>query len=191
MAEPWLCDAGDTFRDQVNRRWPNRDTASDGWIGDTSHQATPSDHNPDPDTGVVRAIDIDRDLDKKDRDAMEHLVGQLRRYCRNRQDHDRVAYIIFDGLIASNTYGWGWRPYSGSNPHDHHAHISYTVRGDHRGGKFDLPIFTAPQRSRLRRLIQRLGHRREKLARRIGRTRKRLAGLSMTGLSTSDRRLEP
>jgi hypothetical protein len=177
MTEYWLCDAGTTLREQVDKRWPRRDKASDGWIGDTSHQATPSDHNPDPDTGVVRAIDIDRDLSKTDPKAMERMVGQLRRYCRDRQDNDRVSYIIFDGLIASNTYGWVWRPYSGTNPHDHHCHISFLPRGDHRGAGFTLPVFTSAKRSRLRRLIQRLADRREALARRIGKTRKRLAGL--------------
>ena len=176
MSEPWLCDAGTTLREQVDKRWPRRDKASDGWVADDNHTSA-SDHFPDPDTGVVRAIDLDRDLSKTDGKAMERMVGQLRRYCRDRQDADRVSYIIFDGLIASNTYGWVWRPYSGENPHDKHCHISFLPRGDHRGAGFALPVFTSAQRSRLRRLIGRLADRREALARRIGKTRKRLAGL--------------
>lgn len=178
MTDPWLCDAGTTFRDQVNKCWPKRDKASDGWIGDTSHQATPSDHNPDPDTGVVRAIDIDRNLSKADPGAMDRLTGQLRRYCRDGKDHGRVSYIIFDRLIASATYGWVWRPYTGTNPHDHHAHISYLPRGDDRGGRFELPIFTRDRRRRLARLLDRLGNQRERLDRRIARTRTRLRGLA-------------
>ena len=175
----WLSDSATTFRDQVNDRWPKRDHASDGSIGDTSHQATVSDHNPDwTNGGVVRAIDLDTNLDKNDREAMHRLIGQLRVYCRDRKDNDRVSYIIFDGLIASRTYGWVWRPYAGVDPHTGHSHLSFTERGDHRAMPFALPIFTAPKRSRLRRLVQRLTDRREQLNRRIGRTRTRLAGLS-------------
>jgi len=177
MADPWLCDAGVTLRNQINKRWPNRDTASDGWIGDTSHQATPSDHNPDPDTGVVRAIDVDRDLAKKDATAMERLTGQLRRYCKDRKDHGRVSYVIFDGAIASRTYGWAWRPYNGTNPHDHHCHVSFTEGGDHRGGKFVLPIFTAPQRRQLVHLLERLADRRDAIQRRRAKARRQLENL--------------
>src|SRR5690606_29069239 len=48
------------LRDLINQNWPNRDKSSDGWIGDPSHQARKSDHNPDYSAGgVVRAIDVD------------------------------------------------------------------------------------------------------------------------------------
>jgi hypothetical protein len=177
MADPWLCDAGTTLRNQINRRWPNRDTASDGWIGDAAHCPGTSDHCPDPATGVVRAIDVDRDLARGDRTAMERLVGQLRRYCKDRKDHGRVAYIIFDGAIASRTHGWTWRPYNGANPHDKHCHVSFTEGGDHRGGMFGLPIFTAPHRQRLTKLIDRLNDRIDLLARRRAKARRTLESL--------------
>ena len=51
----------------VNAAAPNRSKASDGWIGDASHAARKSDHNPNrtpgdgiPD-GVVCALDITHD----------------------------------------------------------------------------------------------------------------------------------
>jgi hypothetical protein len=56
------------LREQINQEWPQRDTTSDGWIGDTRHQAVKSDHNPDYSAGgVVRAIDVDKDGIEVDR----------------------------------------------------------------------------------------------------------------------------
>lgn len=100
----------------VNDRWPNRDKGSDGWIGDTSHQARPSDHNPDySDGGIVRAQDIDNDgIDR------EWLVQWL-------INDPRTAYVITKGQIWQNPAVYkngGWRKYTGSNPHNHHVHIS-------------------------------------------------------------------
>ncbi len=46
MPNPKLCAAGVTLRNQVNRAFPNRDRRSDGWVGDSSHSARKSDHNP-------------------------------------------------------------------------------------------------------------------------------------------------
>lgn len=101
------------LRDEINARWPNRDKASDGWIGDTSHSARKSDHNPDWSAGgVVRAIDIDKDgIDTQA--VLDATIG----------DH-RVWYVIFNRRIYSRTYGWAARTYTGSNPHDKHIHVS-------------------------------------------------------------------
>jgi len=101
---------------EVNAKWPNRDDASDGAIGDASHQARPSDHNPDYDAGgVVRAIDID-----KDGITVQALLNAVLR-------DPRVAYVIWDHRIASATEDgtpWNWEPYNGTNPHTGHVHIS-------------------------------------------------------------------
>lgn len=107
------------LRDEVNARWPNRDKTSDGWIGDTSHQARKSDHNPDWDAGgVVRAIDID--IDGIDVDLLlRSVIG----------DH-RVWYVIFNRKIYSRTYGFVARDYNGSNPHEKHVHVSISHSKD-------------------------------------------------------------
>ena len=119
-----LCKPGVRLRDWVDDNWPNRDRASDGWIGDVAHQARPSDHNPDA-LGIVRAIDIDADLKPgtKDRSEAHRLVDTLR--AQARQGTRPIAYIIWAGKIASPRSLWRWRPYTGTNPHMHHIHVSF------------------------------------------------------------------
>jgi len=63
--QPKLCAAGVQLRDQVDTWFPDRRTASDGWVGDSRHSARKSDHNPD-EFGYVRAIDIDSGLEPSD-----------------------------------------------------------------------------------------------------------------------------
>lgn len=111
----------DRLRKDVNAKWPNRDTGSDGTIGDESHQTRDSDHNPwvkDGTMGVVTAMDITHDpahgLDSE----------QLAEALRKSQD-SRIKYIISNKKIASSEVSpWKWRPYRGKNPHNHHVHIS-------------------------------------------------------------------
>ncbi len=50
------------LREQADDAYPDRDRKSDGTIGDAKHSTRKSDHNPDPDTGYVRAIDLDADF---------------------------------------------------------------------------------------------------------------------------------
>ena len=136
--KPHLCKAGETLRDQVNARYPSRDKRSDGWVGDLAHQSRPSDHNPAQPTGVVRAIDIDRDLHGASKpDLMPYLADQLRECAKTDK---RIAYIIFDGKIASSKKSWSWRTYTGINQHRHHAHISFTPKGDKDGKRFAVPL---------------------------------------------------
>jgi hypothetical protein len=135
---PKLCKAGQQLRLQVDDSYPDRDRTSDGWIGDTRHSARPSDHNPDA-TGIVRAIDIDRDLSGKAKpDLMPDLADQLR-LCAKRGDK-RISYVIFNGRIASSKKAWAWRPYDGINKHNHHCHISFTKKGDADGSFFNIPM---------------------------------------------------
>jgi hypothetical protein len=135
---PKLCKAGQQLRLQVDDSYPDRDRTSDGWIGDTRHSSRPSDHNPDA-TGIVRAIDIDRDLSGKAKpDLMPDLADQLR-LCAKRGDK-RISYVIFNGKIASSKKAWAWRPYDGINKHNHHCHISFTKKGDADGSFFNIPM---------------------------------------------------
>ena len=136
---PKLCKAGQQLRLQVDDSYPDRDRTSDGWIGDVRHSARPSDHNPDA-AGIVRAIDIDRDLSGKAKpDLMPDLADQIRLFAK-RDKSKRIAYIIFDKRIASARMGWRWRKYRGSNPHTKHCHISFHPKGDTDGSFFNIPM---------------------------------------------------
>jgi hypothetical protein len=133
-----LCKAGQQLRLQVDDSFGDRDRRSDGWVGDVRHASRPSDHNPD-EQGIVRAIDVDRDLSGKAKpDLMPDLADQIR-FCAKSGDK-RISYIIFDGRIASSKKAWAWRSYSGINKHTHHCHISFTKKGDADGSFFNIPM---------------------------------------------------
>jgi hypothetical protein len=135
--KPTLCKAGQQLREQFDDSYPSRDRTSDGWIGDTRHSARTSDHNPD-EQGIVRAIDIDRDLSgKKKPDLMPDLADQIRHAAKSDK---RISYIIFNGRIASARLGFRWRKYRGSNPHNSHCHISFSKKGDADGSFFNIPM---------------------------------------------------
>jgi hypothetical protein len=114
-----------TLRNEVNAAAPNRSKRSDGTIGDAAHCQRRSDHNPwvrDGNTGVVTAMDITNDPnDNCDADKIAESI-------RANED-PRVKYIIWNSRIANSSSidgkpPWAWRPYTGSNPHDKHIHIS-------------------------------------------------------------------
>ena len=137
--KPTLCKAGQQLREQIDDTFPDRDRSSDGWIGDARHAKRKSDHVPDA-LGWVRALDIDRDLvGKKGKpDLMPDLVDQIRALAKS--GDKRISYIIFDGKIASPRKAWRWRPYDGINKHRHHAHISFSTKGDEDRSFFNIPM---------------------------------------------------
>ena len=140
--KPVLCKAGQQLREQFDDSFPDRDRTSDGWIGDTRHSARPSDHNPDAKTGVVRAIDVDRDVSGSAKpDLMPDIANQIRLAAK--AGDKRIAYVIFEGRIASPRMGWRWRKYKGSNPHNKHCHISFTTKGDTDSSFFNIPMLGA------------------------------------------------
>ncbi|MBA3292685.1 MAG: peptidoglycan-binding protein [Geodermatophilaceae bacterium] len=119
------------LREEVNTRFPGRDKASDGWIGDPAHASRKSDHNPwrkdDRGVGVVRALDVDSGHGTDTsvgRLVADHLVRLAR---TGHPALGRGAYVISDRRIASATSGWAWRRYGGSNPHISHTHVSVSL----------------------------------------------------------------
>ena len=139
--KPWLSKSAETLRAQINAAFPDRDKRSDGWLGDARHAATKSQHNPDPATGVVRAIDVDADLHKgtPNLNLAFALADQLRLAGKN-DKQKRLAYVIFYGRICSPKSLWRWVKYKGINPHNHHIHISFTKKGDENTSSFEIPL---------------------------------------------------
>ena len=134
-----LCKAGQQLREQIDDAFPDRNrNAPEGWLGDARHAARVSDHNPCPDTGIVRAYDCNADLGSSKHEAHD-LADQLRLLARSDK---RISYIIFDGRIASWRRNYKWRKYKGASPHRTHVHISFTAQGDHDGSMFRIPLLT-------------------------------------------------
>ena len=123
---PWrVAEALLQLRKQVNVLAPARSKASDGTIGDPAHQSRASDHNAwvtDGAKGVVTAMDITHD---PAHGCDSEKLAEALRAARD----PRIKYIISNRKIAASEPkqgkpAWAWRPYGGSNPHDHHVHIS-------------------------------------------------------------------
>lgn len=109
------------LRAEFNALAPDRDKASDGWIGDPAHAARTSDHNPDL-RGLVHAIDVDVDL-RRPGLSMEKVVQLVLARCQDGRER-RLRYIIYNRRIWSASNGWRQQAYTGANAHDHHAHFS-------------------------------------------------------------------
>lgn len=134
MAEWFVAPSLLRLRAQVDQVWPQRDRSSDGTIGDPSHAAAVSSHNPcwrcpGRLRGVVRGMDLDNDGDPGQQtplvtDVKDAAIGD-----------PRVWYVIWNRRIYSRTYGWQARVYTGANPHDRHLHIS--LREDTEAAVFD------------------------------------------------------
>ena len=137
--KPILCKAGQQLREMIDDAFPDRDRRSDGWIGDAAHSNRKSDHNPDKANGIVRAIDVDKDLDSRSSTGA-YLADQIRECAKKDK---RISYVIYAGKIASAKSFWRFRPYSGINSHHAHIHISFTKKGDENGSWFEIPMLGA------------------------------------------------
>lgn len=91
-------------------RWPNRNKASDGIMGDAAHATRKSDHN------LGNAFDLTHDpRNGVDCAALTQSVTE----------DSRVTYVIFAGMIFKRYKPeLGWRKYAGPNAHFKHMHVS-------------------------------------------------------------------
>jgi hypothetical protein len=108
---------------EIEQIYPNSGPA-DGTVASKAHdQNSPtSDHRPRPYSGkgTVRGADIGEYVE----DQGIFICEVLRR-----QKDPRIKYVIhesrlFSSYDHSNGAAWTWRPYSGSNGHLNHVHIS-------------------------------------------------------------------
>jgi hypothetical protein len=132
-----------TYREQLNAAFPKRSKISDGGIGDAAHASRNSDHNPwvkdKKGVGVFTARDITHDpVTGVD---CHWLAEELRRH-----KDPRLKYVIwhdrmFSSYPAHGYKAWEWRPYSGSNKHRKHLHLSIqpTNFDDTRPWKLEFP----------------------------------------------------
>jgi hypothetical protein len=125
-----------TMRAEVDRKWPDRERASDGGIGDERHAqlGTASDHNPwvkdSNGIGVVRAFDIDAGrglLPTRAQDDVGDTVSEVARLA-GKAGHPALmggGYVIYEGKIASaeSNPPWSWRKHTG-DAHESHPHVS-------------------------------------------------------------------
>lgn len=91
-------------------RWPQRNRASDGILGDARHQARKSDHNSG------NAFDVTHDsIRGPDCTALSRQVI----------NDPRVTYVIWNSQIYNRTHNTPqWRQYTGANKHLTHMHVS-------------------------------------------------------------------
>lgn len=126
----WTVDKGlDRLLAQINEAAPDRSKASDGSIGDADHAARASDHNPEDSSEADAPGNPDEQVDARDfthdpaHGADMNIVAESIRKSKDR----RVKYVIWNRRIYSGNDGpqpWVWRAYAGTNPHDHHMHVS-------------------------------------------------------------------
>lgn len=121
------------LRAQANVRWPNRDHASDGTIGDAAHQAeAASGHNPDDTPGShaswnadkdkvpeVRAFDMDSDLREPGTTA-QMVVDHVRSLPHVA---DVIRYMIYNHKMYHSRDGFSPTPYKGASGHEEHIHF--------------------------------------------------------------------
>src|SRR5262245_17058562 len=110
----------EVLRQQIDEAAPKRAKSSDGTIGDAAHASRSSDHNPwvkDGGIGIVTAMDITHDP----RNGVD--CGAIAEALRASGD-PRLKYIIWNRQIWTPAKSKNWRPYTGTNPHDKHMHVS-------------------------------------------------------------------
>jgi uncharacterized membrane protein YgcG len=121
--------------DDVNKFAPRRGKSSDGSIGDAAHSASVSDHNPDS-RSIVHAIDITHDP------AKGFNSYKFAEFQRTHPD-SRIKYIISCRKIWNPSVSAQWRPYTGSNDHCHHVHVSLKSGSSIENNKKEWKMYDA------------------------------------------------
>ncbi len=130
MSTKWaLATSLETLRRQLNLKYPARSKREDGTVGDTSHQAAKSDHNPNA-NGLVNAFDVTHDPEG----GVD--CEKLRQALFITQDI-RVKEVIWNNM-KKDVGRWNWRLYKGTNKHQKHLHISVTDIGGQDAIEWDL-----------------------------------------------------
>lgn len=118
------------LKEQIDKKYPNRRTDSDGGIGNAEHASRSSDHNPwvkdSKGQPVVTAFDFTND-------PAHGMSSQVMAQALLDSRDPRIKYVISNKKIASGSAGpkpWEWRKYTGKNAHDHHFHISVKADQD-------------------------------------------------------------
>ena len=132
----------EVLRAEINAAAPNRSIVSDGSIGDAAHASRSSDHNPwvkdSAGVGVVRA----RDFTNDPRGGLDcgALALHLATLLGMHPALGSGAYIIWDRrIVSTDRLREGWRPYTGSNPHTKHLHLSVGLTGYDSGAGYGWP----------------------------------------------------
>ena len=136
----------DVLLNEIDASAPHRSKLSDGSIGDASHASRSSDHNPhvlDGKVGVVTARDYTHDP------AGGFDAYKFAEALRLKND-PRVKYVISNRQIWNRDVSPDWRAYHGTNPHDHHTHVSVKEPKDlydsaSPWGVSDLTVAAAPK----------------------------------------------
>ena len=118
---------------EATRLWPARSIASDGILSSAEHRK----QNPRSGHDLGNAFDLTHD---PDHGCDAHHLAQ--RAIANKGE--RVLYVISRRRIWSRArWSEGWRPYTGENPHDAHAH--FELDPDHRDSTWPWwPSIAAP-----------------------------------------------
>ncbi len=154
---PWRTVAAiTTLGQQIEQIRPGRYPV-DGTVSSRLHDFNNprSDHRPDTDGLVHATIDFGGDPD---------FIAETVEAMRVSRD-PRIKYVIYSRRMYSSYPKFGhdpyeWRPYSGSNPHATHAHVSVvsgTLAEDPRPWQItedEVPQFTPKEEAAIRALLE-------------------------------------
>lgn len=140
-----VCHQAPTCREalaEATLLWPKRRRTSDGTCAGAAHHAQNpgSDHEPNI---LIDGLYYESAFDLSDDPANGCDAFALMEMLRLKQDI-RIKYVICDRMMYSSYSGtgitaWEWRPYTGADPHNTHAHVS--VLPDHL---FDTGLWWRP-----------------------------------------------